>query len=349
MAMDPGEVERSFSAGEKAFALMRAFGHPAHPYIYEVWYTYAAGTHREITTAIDTLMRYGTAIGPDQIYRIYEAHFADDRLAEKMDAVGGSVSSEIDQVLGMIGAATRSAEGHRQSLDGIGRTLVENGEDASVFSLIETLVHEMVSSNADLAKRLSLSRRQMMRLKDNLEAVRSESLTDPLTGLANRKSFDSTLADAVAAAEPFALLLADIDRFKKFNDDFGHLIGDQVLRLVATTIKPRLKGLDTAARYGGEEIAIILPQTALEGARVVAENIRSAVMTRDLVKRSTGEKLGRITLSVGVAIWRPGDSAQALIARADRCLYVAKDRGRNRVVTEMEASGDQDAAHAAGI
>jgi diguanylate cyclase len=116
----------------------------------------------------------------------------------------------------------------------------------------------------------------------------------------------------------------------------GHLTGDQVLRLVAMSVKHNVKGKDTAARYGGEEFAVILPNTTLRAAVTVAEHIRRAVMAKELMKRSTGENLGRMTISIGVATLRKADSRQSLIERADMCLYAAKRHGRNRVICETD-------------
>src|SRR5262249_18448575 len=156
-----------------------------------------------------------------------------------------------------------------------------------------------------LEARLSVSKQETNQLQENLEVVRSESLTDPLTTLANRKSFDDTLEKAIAEArlegQPLSLMMTDIDHFKKFNDTYGHLTGDQVPGLVAMTLKQNVKGKDTAARYGGEEFAVVLPNTPLRAAVTVADHIRAAVMGKDLMKRSTGEHLGRVTISAGVA------------------------------------------------
>jgi diguanylate cyclase len=140
-------------------------------------------------------------------------------------------------------------------------------------------------------------------------------------------------------------MFTDIDHFKSFNDSHGHLTGDQVLRLVAMSVKQNVKGHDIAARYGGEEFAVILPGAALNEARRVAEHIRHAVMGKELMKRSTGEHLGRVTISIGVATLRSSDCVQALIERADACLYAAKRNGRNRVICE----GDPEVTPAAEI
>ena len=131
-------------------------------------------------------------------------------------------------------------------------------------------------------------------------------------------------------------MMTDIDHFKNFNDTYGHLTGDQVLRLVAMSVKQNVKGQDIAARYGGEEFAVVLPNTVLRSAITVADHIRRAVMTKELMKRSTGEHLGRVTISIGVATLHKGDTAQTLIERADACLYAAKRNGRNRVICETD-------------
>ena len=143
---------------------------------------------------------------------------------------------------------------------------------------------------------------------------------------------EKAIAEALETNEAMSLMLTDIDHFKTFNDNFGHLTGGQVLRLVAMSVKHNVKGEDTTARYGGEEFAVILPNTILRAAVTVAEHIRRAVMAKELVKRSTGEHLGRMTISIGVATLRKGDTGQSLIERADTCLYAAKRHGRNRVI-----------------
>lgn len=143
---------------------------------------------------------------------------------------------------------------------------------------------------------------------------------------------EKAIAEALETNEAMSLMLTDIDHFKTFNDNFGHLTGDQVLRLVAMSVKRNVKGKDTTARYGGEEFAVILPNTNLRAAVTVAEHIRRAVMAKELMKRSTGEHLGRMTISIGVATLRKGDTGQSLIERADTCLYAAKRHGRNRVI-----------------
>ena len=129
----------------------------------------------------------------------------------------------------------------------------------------------------------------------------------------------------------------DIDHFKRFNDTYGHLTGDQVLRLVSMTMREQVKIKATLARFGGEEFGIIMPDTTLEGAKLVAERVRTSVMSRELIKRSTGESLGKVTVSLGAASLRKGDTAVSLLERADQCMFIAKRNGRNRTVTDADA------------
>jgi diguanylate cyclase len=141
--------------------------------------------------------------------------------------------------------------------------------------------------------------------------------------------------------------MCDIDHFKAFNDTWGHQTGDQVLRLVANCLSENVKGRDTAARYGGEEFVVILPQTQLAGAVNLANQIRAKVESKKLVKKSTGDILGIITISCGVTQYDPNESAEDFVRRADECLYAAKRAGRNRVISETQVPALGSAATAA--
>ena len=337
------DYERTMAFADIALGQMKALRQVAIPRNYEIWYAYATGYHPALNQQVNAILKAKGTISEGDLTQIYENYLSPARLTERIDQVGSQVRGEIDQVMAMIDAAVGSANSYTESLAGateqLDRSKDREGRRAIVESLVQT-TKTMEASNRQLEQRLTASKQEINELQVNLEAVRTESLTDPLTQLANRKFFDITLekaiANALATNEPLSLMLTDIDHFKNFNDSFGHLTGDQVLRLAAMSVKHNVKGKDTAARYGGEEFAIVLPSTVLRAAVTVADHIRRAVMAKELMKRSTGEHLGRITISIGVATLRKGDSVQSLIERADECLYAAKRHGRNRVMCESD-------------
>ncbi|MFQ5626400.1 MAG: GGDEF domain-containing protein, partial [Methyloligellaceae bacterium] len=202
--------------------------------------------------------------------------------------------------------------------------------------------NNMAEYNEVLEKRLANSKKQIDELQMSLELTRLESFIDEMTGLANRKRFDQTLeldmSEAKESGDPLCLLMIDIDHFKAFNDIHGHQTGDKVLRLVGQILKTNVKGRDCAARFGGEEFAILLPKTTLAAAVTLSEQIRAAIKSKELVKKSTNESLGHVTFSIGVSAYRSGESVQEFIERADVCLYAAKGAGRDNVKAETDLS-----------
>jgi diguanylate cyclase len=329
---------------ELALGQIRSLRQTAIPRNYEIWYVYATGYNPELNKVInETLARNGklTEADLDQIYETYLSHI---KTTERIDKVGARVIGEIDDVMRLIGDALGMSASYNASLTSASEKLSAAADREQVMKVVETLVkttHEMRDTTRALEERLTLSKTEISNLQQSLEAIRAESLTDPLTGLGNRKYFDrsidSAIESALATGEPLSLLMFDIDYFKSFNDSYGHLTGDQVLRLVGMSLKQSIKGQDITARYGGEEFAVVLPNTALRQALTVADHIRRAVMSKELKKKSTGEILGRVTISVGVSMLKPDDDADSLIERADACLYAAKRAGRNRVVCEADS------------
>lgn len=343
MTASSDKHERTIAFAEVAIAQIKTLRQPAEPRDYEVWYNYATGHIPALNKAINDLIARNKTLTPADIDAIHDTHFSAARVSDRIDTLGSKVASEIEHVMSSIDVASRSTATYSDSLSEANNRLAEARGEPELVSVVAHLVkitREFAVANQQLEQKLKHSRTQIQGLHDDLEAVRHESLTDPLTTLANRKYFDQALNRDLAASNekgsPLSLMMIDIDHFKTFNDTFGHLTGDQVLRLVALCIKQCVSGQETAARYGGEEFTVILPGTALPVALQTADRIRRAVMGKELMRRSTGESLGRVTVSLGVAGWRRGDSVQSLIERADRCLYAAKRSGRNRAICESD-------------
>jgi len=343
MTVHPDEHERMMAFAEIALGQIRALRQPATPRNYEIWYTYATGYNPSLNQMINELVARNGNLSNGDIDKIYDTYFSPSLITERIDKVGSRVADEIDELMAMIEVAAVSTSSYSESLADANQQLIQVTDREGIRTVIQSLVEtgqEMAQSNQTLEARLTASKQEINQLQVDLEAVRTESLTDPLTTLANRKYFDQAMerqiAEAAAKNEPLSLLLTDIDDFKAFNDQYGHLTGDHVLRLVAAACKQNVKGQDIAARYGGEEFAMLLPDTTLRSAVAVADQIRRSVMAKELIKRSTGQHLGRVTISIGVATMRRGENSAALIGRADSCLYAAKRSGRNRVVCETD-------------
>jgi diguanylate cyclase len=331
----------------RAFELIKHHGLSADPVSYAVWYAYVAGKNLPLVRDIDGLVAEKGKLSDSDIDEVHHRHLSAHDTVYRLTRVGKVLGDEVEQIVGMIEAAIGITEIAGQGLASASQQLTLAIDRETLRGIVEAVLsttNDVQQENTRLGRRLKQSHEQISELQEHLTTIRTQALTDPLTGLANRRHFDERLAEALIEAErgdlSLSLLIADIDHFKAFNDAHGHLLGDQVLRLVASILIENTKGHDLVARYGGEEFAVILPNTSLREAVTVAQNLCNAVRSRQVVKRATGEHLGRVTLSIGVAHRHAGETTQALIEVADTCLYAAKKTGRSRVMSEADLTAD---------
>lgn len=214
--------------------------------------------------------------------------------------------------------------------------LVASGEALGIVNLRYRMPAQATPARQRLAEALAASAAQALQLLRALATARDQALRDGLTGAYNRRFLDEVLPKEVEQARrreaPLSVVMLDIDHFKRFNDSFGHEVGDRVLALFARTLQARLRSGDLVARYGGEEFTVVLPGAGAEEARVLAERLRAGIEALELVPPEFPEGC-RITASLGVATFpQHGHEAEALLQAADRGLYLAKGQGRNRVV-----------------
>ena len=345
--MSEQEFRRALGYASSALELLKRALIPPYPQFYELLYTYATGVNPALNNRVNEIFREGH-VTSDIAERLYNEFLKAQDTNARMSGVSERMSKRIVAVHDAIDSAMTTASAYSASLQVASGDLGQDEHDAAELrTLASALLAEtrrMQDANHRLEMSLQASRDDIEALQRDLDDVRREALLDPLTKVYNRKAFDDGLLRAVDRArehgDHLCLMLVDIDHFKRFNDTWGHQTGDQVLRLVAMTLKSNIKGKDIAARYGGEEFAAVLPDTDLEGAMILSDNIRKAIQAKELLKRSTNEKLGRVTASFGVAMYRADDTPSSLIERADRCLYAAKHRGRNVVVGETDLKDD---------
>jgi diguanylate cyclase len=335
--------DRAQAFAKSALALMAERNVTPTPKHYELFYAFAAGESPAITRVFGDLMDAQKPFTPAILENLHHRLFNDGRVQNAVDDAGENLFAMVSEMATRLGMAKDDAVAYGRTLSNASGKLVGNQTPEALEKLVAGLItstKEMETRTKSLEAELESSSQQVNDLKTKLDAVRRESLTDPLTGLANRKAFDTALDRAMAhsreSGEPVTLCMMDIDHFKKFNDKWGHQTGDQVLRLVSAVLSENVKGRDTASRYGGEEFAVVLPHTALADAVGLADKIRHAVEAKKLVKKSTGDPLGTITISIGAAQINASDTPATITERADNCLYAAKNAGRNRVVSETE-------------
>jgi diguanylate cyclase len=342
MAQPRQDYHNTVPIADTAMRKIGAFSQPADPRSYALWFKYASGDSGLLTAAINTrLTRNGTLTASD-IEELHDAHIAPGRVQDRTDQIGARLAGEVQQVGAMLGVAENTASHYSRDLARAAQRLAKTVDRADVRAIIDALVQAtrtLSDQNARLHTQFQSMSEDIARLRREIVDLRTESQTDPLTGLGNRRYFlaalERLIAECRANDEPMTLLVADVDNIKTINENYGNIVGDRVLRFIAMVVKEAVTGRDVAARCGDDAFAIILPKNSLPPAVRIAEQLRHAVTKCELVRRTTNEK-ARLTLSVGVATLDRGLPAQGLIEAAEMCLYAAKRAGRNCVVSEAD-------------
>lgn len=333
-----GTIEQHKEWGQSAFDRLHREGLPPSPENYTLFFCYFTGRIPDLNMSIDELVKQFGSVSQEQCNHLYTAHLGVEAERQALERAGAILDHELQTIMQSLEQSHQGTDRFGKALDSFAGHLNAPPDLGRLKSVVHRVAQEtktITDQNARLQSQLSQSTQQMSELRYNLDKARQESLIDPLTEVGNRKFFDNEIGRAIAEAGesrvPLCLLMIDIDHFKKFNDSFGHLVGDQVLKLVGRTLLENVKGRDIVARYGGEEFAVLLPHTKLDLAVHLAEQLRATVGSKKITRKSTHENLGVITLSIGAAQWLPGEPIAGFIDRADHGLYQAKQGGRNCV------------------
>lgn len=343
----PSGLERAKEIIER----MHTHDIPPTPPNYEIWTGYVAGSPPELCREIETRLTNGQAFTDQTNEELFERFFANTRLSIQMLETSGMIARELDGAVASLRGAGTEAGSYANLLKSTAARF-EGGVDSAEFgAMVRQLAvstHEMAEQNLKLVEQIEASSRQVEELQTALQAVKVEALTDGLTGLANRRMFDDTLKrrveDASAGNGDLCVALFEIDNFRRITDNWGHSLGDQVLRYVASTLRGHAQGDVMAARIANEEFALIMPRTNVNLGEALSERIARAIKSKRLSVKSTGDVIGEVTLSIGVARFQAPETMEAMLERAQACLAAARTQGRDCAVTDLQLARQQSAA-----
>ena len=333
----PDSKDRSAELLRQAIPMMAQHPAPLHPITYAVWYDYLAGRNAGLKAEMDAVNSRHVPLGNELVHALYRRH-----ILESAAQAAHKISEDLRAVIEEVGS-TAAKTGERvseftASLQEKSDRIASLGMPADLGTEIDALLTDSRDTGASLSslmQRLHSATAELAQLRRQLDEAREQAKLDALTGVANRRGFDEAMQALLHGHKSGdscpSVMMIDLDHFKQVNDQYGHVFGDTVLKSVAQAIRSCVKGRDLVARYGGEEFAVMLPATALPGAVALAEQIRATIAGARIRRGSSSERIGAITVSVGVSSWKPGESIDALIERADRAMYRSKSEGRNRV------------------
>ncbi|MDE2219265.1 MAG: GGDEF domain-containing protein [Gammaproteobacteria bacterium] len=330
------------------------------PTTYSLWYEYLSGVNPKLIAALDERLRNERPMTQAEVEHFY-SKFIDTREASTLEAYQAGLSELMRRLAEIAASSGAGTAEFSRTLAQCQHDLGAISDPAGVHRIIQSLVTSTTAvreSTTTLQKEVAATREEMQQLRGQMGELQNLAQTDPLTRLRNRRGFELAVSEfALGRAADLggcSLLIADIDQFKKVNDNYGHLVGDQVIRALAQVLQNSVKGRDITARWGGEEFIVLLPQTPGEGAVTLAEQVRVAFGKTRIKSGGRKELSDTVTISIGVAEIASGEPLEQAVGRADSALYTAKNGGRNCVrvappagATDALEPGRQDATVAA--
>jgi len=326
----------------KIYTQSEKLNFPLSKKCYLVWYEYYEGKNQNLTVAVDEMIQNNKPFTHEVILDLYRQYLDHDE-KEIMAQVQRETQRIIQDMLTEMLSVNDASNAYEKKLATYSKGLENTNDTNQMQNIIRSIVEDtkkVTESNQHLQKEFEKAKTQTETLSQELEKIEQVASTDALTGLSNRRIFDKEiqrLVDEYSSTKvPFSIIMLDVDHFKKFNDTYGHQIGDLVLKNVGAILKNGLKGRDIPTRYGGEEFVILLPETTLKNACIVSEHLRIRIAVRPLLDPNTNEEITKVTISSGVSEIRLDDNAETIVERADKALYLAKESGRNRTRSEED-------------
>ncbi len=335
------EFKRVLEIARAALGLAERHRTPPTPRIMEIWSLYVTGADRELRRRIDEALAEDGEIDADTLTGIHAEHIDMDQTAAALSKAGRMLTNSASDMTTLIDSVAQLVAGHDQQL-AEAQVALRNARDIDeVRERVFELKHRNRSTHDEvrgLSRHFTIAMECVSDVRMELESARQVAFVDHLTQIPNRRSFDDTLSTQVAQhrknGAPVSLLVLDLDAFSSFNDTYGHSAGDGVLQVVARMVTRNIKGRDTAARVGGDEIGVILPETPLRGARRLAEQLLASISEIRLINSETGAPLGAVSATIGLAMLREGETSSGLYRRAASLCAQGGREGGDQVAFE---------------
>lgn len=324
---------------KKALPLMLKYQIPTTPTNYALWYTYVGEQNLQLNAQLDEVISQYQTCPPTTAEVLYQQHIGDPKdldvsnLRQNMDAMTTELAQSLKDTSVDTDAFRNKLEANFGKLSLLEQEAISLEQ---VMDMVRGLVKEsddIINSTAYFTRQLDKAQQEIEALRQRLSTAEHDVMYDALTGCFNRRAFNLDISALLQQSpEGTCLILSDIDHFKDFNDTYGHVLGDQVLRAVAKRMQENCRDGIKLYRFGGEEFAVLVPKSQLRIARHLAESLRRSLEKVTVRDRKQHASVGNISASFGVSEWQPKDTVAGFIERTDQFLYEAKRLGRNRVM-----------------
>ena len=313
------------------------------PQNYHVWFEYLSGDNVELSGAVSAIIASGEGFNNEILDGLYRRHIGDEKQRVALKRLQRATQTVLRDVLERLLEVGGVASKYREKLESYSGQLENTNNTLAFRNVVKSLLHdtaEMTRASIKLKGGLDETTLRAQALDRQLEKVEQETLSDNLTGLGNRRAAEYIMSELQEvykeSAETYSIIVLDLDQFNSINDAYGHAVGDAVLCKVARSLQDNVKGRDFIARHANEEFTVILPQTPLGPALVVADQLREALGTKRLRVAETDEDIGTVTASFGIAEIQQDDTEASLFMRANQALESAKAAGGNIVKSQMD-------------
>jgi len=310
---------------------------PPTPINYSVFYCYLSGFSSALTQVVDSIRQDKKTFTLPLMLELYEKYVLGSETLEQQEKVQQSLEQVMREASEEVAQVNNEASDYTTLITQHSNTLSTDKDPQAMSLVLNQILQDtrsMVKSNKLIQERMQETNNEITKLKTELASVKEAAEQDALTGLKNRGAFDQKIKHIMTSkeAKEVSLIMIDIDLFKRINDNFGHLVGDRVIRYISSLLTQLIDKKHFISRYGGEEFTVILEGVPAEDAQLLANKVRIAMANSKLQRKGSHDTLGQVTLSAGIASLSVKDNAESFISRADKALYHAKETGRNKVV-----------------